>query len=1394
MEQPPDRGGESPSLTSLPRLTDLAGEGIWQPLRGSLTLPTAADGNWRSLPHMQTIEAFREFMPDRIQEFHQLLQSYGLRPDTLECKVCRHRARDLYYCFADGLVTAGGRHHLRKLWSVALSVSSNSRQADVWEEAMVPGGACRMNYVDGGIEVCRGDPPTNPTTLLSSPLRVRRGEALRGRERTSSGSWDQAKDPLEGGASSSSAAPLAEAAVSSKKKGKLRSKQSLGSLTLRGSGSQPGREKGSTASGGGEAERGSGEPSSSPPARRSMQASASSPTFSSRGGGVFAVRARRDRLNSSKRSLQPAQDTSLEPVMGITRLYTEADLPSVSDAASQHCVAADSQELLSGASSSLAGATRRHSGAEDPAAWPSGSLDWRGGYALVPEQLQARQHDSADRPTTSNSVSTGLRGKSFGTSFVGGRGRGSGQKKSASKKSVKPKKRWAGIPDQWAAPAGGVGQASSSGGASSSQAAAPEGRGEDNEEEEEEAGQGSAGTGEYSGCVDAAAGAEAEDSEHEDRVVLEKRPLGFEIGPAEHTKDGHNIGAVVRQVEGHAAEAGLEPGSKILCINEQCVEDMFTSDIQGMLSDDKGCPVPLTLDISLRPLGQLSVLGIKRKIRKRDPVMVCTANCRGSYKVVSEAVAQLGWQELQTAAEGSSKPASVLWAEHADQSEGAAPVQTVSRIEAFLQFCKKVRLANCLNTWDQELPEVFAFSPKTWVLPQDAEDLKRFISRCSKDETVIAKPTAGAQGKGIVLAKKWKDLEAIVNKTKAAADAAANGSRKSNPCEYVVQRYLNSPLLLNGLKFDMRLYVVVTSVVPMRAYLFKEGLARFCTVPYKPPEEGNLREAKMHLTNFAVNKKSKDFQVSDSIEKDGAGSKRSVSSVLRQVRQVYGTEPDEFWGKVSVLAANTLLALRPGLLEYYVHEAQKPLHPLAPKGFQMIGLDVILDGDMEPRLLELNANASLSATQPKKDLKTSDDEAGPKGSDDEDGSLRPQRRSSASSTMLLRSPGGSPGETGPPPRRSPAPASVISLESEGCDGNEGGPQQAFSLSTGSAPQEAGRKELRLRSMGTVASGPPQPKRRGPSTTRFMQPHTPWEEDPITVTTSFSERSTGASAENHAPHLGSAAASSSAASPSASSSARPGSAGARRRSVRQHSRSRAGAGDKESKREKSEKDEVSELDLLIKRELVAQVLLLVRPAPHNKASRLKRAWQTTNKEKSGDKMELVALDDDGRWVMPSRRPTRAEQFRWDAPDRCPAFEPIDFEELAAPEVMEFARSHLQLYRWWQKSCGQGRDSLGQAQSLRMLEKCSLVGNVEGALFPDRVAAQLWLSKAWRDLASGNFGLNLPQFLQLASRLGVLLLAQGGDRANDNEDEPRRERGPYDVNGILEFARRLGSTEQ
>ena len=95
----------------------------------------------------------------------------------------------------------------------------------------------------------------------------------------------------------------------------------------------------------------------------------------------------------------------------------------------------------------------------------------------------------------------------------------------------------------------------------------------------------------------------------------------------------------------------------------------------------------------------------------------------------------------------------------------------------------------------------------------------------------------------------------------------------------MAQRYLAKPYLIDGLKFDLRIYVLVYGVDPLRVFLYRQGLARFATEEYTGPYGSNLENLTMHLTNYAINKFADNFEFNEDAEKDDVGHKRSLEAV-----------------------------------------------------------------------------------------------------------------------------------------------------------------------------------------------------------------------------------------------------------------------------------------------------------------------------------------------------------------------------------------------------------------------------------------------------------------------------------------------------------------------------------
>ena len=71
----------------------------------------------------------------------------------------------------------------------------------------------------------------------------------------------------------------------------------------------------------------------------------------------------------------------------------------------------------------------------------------------------------------------------------------------------------------------------------------------------------------------------------------------------------------------------------------------------------------------------------------------------------------------------------------------------------------------------------------------------------------------------------------------------------------VIHVFRLQPFLIDGFKMDLRVYVVVTSCDPLRVFVYKDGLARFATVKYTEPTNGNVVSQEFFFwrnTSYAV--------------------------------------------------------------------------------------------------------------------------------------------------------------------------------------------------------------------------------------------------------------------------------------------------------------------------------------------------------------------------------------------------------------------------------------------------------------------------------------------------------------------------------------------------------------
>ncbi|KAM9597462.1 tubulin polyglutamylase TTLL6 [Trichechus inunguis] len=257
--------------------------------------------------------------------------------------------------------------------------------------------------------------------------------------------------------------------------------------------------------------------------------------------------------------------------------------------------------------------------------------------------------------------------------------------------------------------------------------------------------------------------------------------------------------------------------------------------------------------------------------------------------------------------------------------------QKINHFPGMSEICRKDLLARNMSRMLKMFPKDFHFFPRTWCLPADWGDLQNY-SRSRKNKTYICKPDSGCQGRGIFITRRVREIK---------------------PGEDMIcQLYISKPFIIDGFKFDLRIYVLVTSCDPLRIFVYNEGLARFATTSYSYPCTDNLDDICMHLTNYSINKHSSNF-----IQDSHSGSKRKLSTFNIHM-ETHGYNVEQIWKDIEDVIIKTIISAHPTIKHNY--HTCFPNHTLNSACFEILGFDILLDCKLKPWLLEVNHSPSFS--------------------------------------------------------------------------------------------------------------------------------------------------------------------------------------------------------------------------------------------------------------------------------------------------------------------------------------------------------------------------------------------------------------------------------------------------
>jgi hypothetical protein len=263
-------------------------------------------------------------------------------------------------------------------------------------------------------------------------------------------------------------------------------------------------------------------------------------------------------------------------------------------------------------------------------------------------------------------------------------------------------------------------------------------------------------------------------------------------------------------------------------------------------------------------------------------------------------------------------------AETADYFKELKSFQIVNRLPHINLICRKAGLIQTIHRLlrpeerETRSPNLFPFLPRSFILPKDWQLFE--YCRSETNKRYIVKPDQGSLGCGITIVKP--------------------GDPFTPRTLCIAQEYIESRLIENR-KFDLRIYVLVAAVSPLTVYVYREGIARFCS------ETDGSDSRFSQITNTAVNRQNSAVAITDIT--------RPISEVFDDLKKE-NVAVSKVWGHIDDVVIQTILSisdfLKKGVLANFSSFTYS-------RCFQILGFDILLDKNLKPYLLEVNYRPSL---------------------------------------------------------------------------------------------------------------------------------------------------------------------------------------------------------------------------------------------------------------------------------------------------------------------------------------------------------------------------------------------------------------------------------------------------
>jgi len=288
------------------------------------------------------------------------------------------------------------------------------------------------------------------------------------------------------------------------------------------------------------------------------------------------------------------------------------------------------------------------------------------------------------------------------------------------------------------------------------------------------------------------------------------------------------------------------------------------------------------------------------------------------------------------------------------------PQQRVNHFPGTWCIGRKDRLASRCQRMRREHGNLFDFHPTTFIIPQDKRILAKAMDpSLSRSPFTKQAPHQKAKKKGRRVGQVW--IFKPANSSCGKGIRLITDYRQLNPKQHgIVSKYIKSPYLIDARKFDLRIYVLVTSFDPLIVYVYKDGLVRFSTSKYQLNNK-TINKRHIHLTNYSIQKLKSNYEKNDGSHHGNKNKhKWNLGELWTYLIEKMNLSEAKVHGlkrEINDLIVKTIISA-----ETHVVSKCHQAHIEWNQCFELFGFDILIDSKLKAWLLEVNVLPSLSSS------------------------------------------------------------------------------------------------------------------------------------------------------------------------------------------------------------------------------------------------------------------------------------------------------------------------------------------------------------------------------------------------------------------------------------------------